>query len=371
MKCRTLCSISSGSSLFAKEICLPVSRLKMFHCCLFSAGIRCIIMLWGQNTSVMLQLLHVGYGVGALLVPIIVNPFLAVIKYKDEQGNHQSETFEVVEESRVHYAFVGVGVGSFLLALAFYYFQYRGTGDYKQVPTDEDANPKNSQSLPLRDMLNPATYADGSFGFGIYMFVVLFVFYFNMTGSEEVFGHFVRSFSVDSFKFSKTQASYLNMVYWLSLTIARLFMSVISHYIPIRRLFKMQVFLHLVSTTMLNIYASRSAASLWMCTILQGVAISPLYPSGIAYGNTQMNITGVCLMVIVFAGSSGDLAYIWVAGKLYDTYGPSAILFALWFTGFVLMLCVVLFRFVERSEKDRKANLKPSSPFKCICNKCS
>ena len=326
-------------------------------------------MLWGQKSSVMLQLLHVGYGLGALLAPLIVNPFLAVIKHKE--GKQPSDDYEVVEESKVQYAFVGIGISSVVLSLVFYYIQCRaaGGGDYKLVPTDEHDKPKSS--LPLKDMLNPATYADGSFGFGLYMFIVLFTYFFNMSGGEEAFGNFVRSFSVDTFKFSKSQASYLNMTFWLSLTVARLFMSVVAHYVPVRRLFKIQVLLHLFTTSLLNIYASKSASFLWMCTIMQGIAVSPLYPAGIAYGNTQMNITGVCLTVIGFAGAFGDLSYIWIAGKLYDTYGPQTLLLVLQFTGVVLLICIILFRFFERSEKDRSSNIQPINPFKSICKKCT
>lgn len=335
------------------------------------AGIRAIITVWGDRTSTMLLLLHVGYGLGALLVPVIVNPFLAVIKHKeDTTGHHHQDRFEVVKDSNVHYAFVLIGISSMVLSLVFYYFQYKEMQNrgYEKVPSDTGTKPK---SLSVREMVNPGTYADGSFGFGLYMFIVLFIFYFNMVGGEEVYGNFVRSFAVDAFKFSKTEASYLNMTFWLSLTITRLLMSLASNYVHIKKLFKLQVLFHLFSTTLMNVYASKSASMLWLCTILQGAAISPLYPSGIAYGNTQMDITGVCLMVIVFAGAFGDLTYIWVSGKLYDTIGPSGILYALQFTGVILTICIILFRLVERSEKEKESRTRPNNPFKHICNKCT
>ena len=360
--------------LFSKWLILP-----------FSAGTRLVIMLSGEKSSVTLQLLASGYGLGALLVPVIVNPFLAVIQYKKGTDDKQSDNHDYIvqEDSRVQFAFVFIGIVSFILSLAFFYFHCCGShnnenkrtlktgGDYKVVDTNEDTQTAKTTSQSWKDMLNPATYTDGSFGFGVYMFIVLFLYYFNLTGGEEVFGNFVRSFSVDAFKFSKSQASYLNMTFWLSLTLARFVIAVISHYVPIRRLFKIQVLLHLVSTIMLTIYASKSPSWLWVCTILEGVAISPLYPSGIAYGNTQMDMTGVCLMVISFSGALGDLAYIWVVGNLYDSYGPSAILLTLLFTGAVLFLCVILFRITERSEKERTSNIRPKNPFMHICYKCT
>ena len=324
----------------------------------------------------MLLLLHVGYGLGSLLVPIIVNPFLGVFREFDEDSlvsrGQVDYNFIIVDASHVEYAFILIGIISLLLALVFYYFHFKqgGNVDYMPVSTDE-FHDVNAKSLSFKEMLNPSTYADGSFGFGLYMFIVLFLFYFNMSGGEEAMGNFVRSFSVDVFNFSKTEASYLNMTFWLSLTIARLVMSVVSNYVAIKKLFKMQVLFYLFTSTLLFLYASKSASMLWLCTILQGFAVSPLYPGGIAYGNTQMDITGVCLMVIGLSGAVGDMTFISVTGKLYDTLGPKAVLFLLQFSGVVLTICILLFRLVERNSKDRETKTPPKNPFRHICTSCT
>ena len=349
-----------------------------------SAGIRSIILLSGagDKTSSMLLFLHVGYGLGSLLVPVIVNPFLATVKsvVKDtlESAGQVDEDFEVLVASRVQYAFVLIGVISFVLGLLFYYFHCQQASsehvDYKLVATEEfhDVQSKQeSKSHSFKEMINPSSYADGSFGFGLYMFIVLSLFYFTMSGGEEAMGNFVRSFSVDVFQFSKTEASYLNMTFWLSLTIARVIMSVVSNYVTVKKLFKIQVLFYLLTSTLLFIYASKSASMLWFCTILQGFAVSPLYPGGIAYGNTQMDMTGVCLMVIGLSGAFGDMTFMWITGKTYDTMGPTAVLGLLQLTGVVLTICVLLFRLVERKSKDRETKTPPKNPFRCICTSCT
>ena len=330
----------------------------------------------------MLLFLHVGYGLGSLLVPIIVNPFLATVKpvVKDalESAGQVEEDFEVLGASRVQYAFVLIGVISFVLGLLFYYFHCQQASsehvDYKLVATEElhDVQSKQeSKSYSFKEMINPSSYADGSFGFGLYMFIVLSLFYFTMSGGEEAMGNFVRSFSVDVFQFSKTEASYLNMTFWLSLTIARVIMSVVSNYVTVKKLFKIQVIFYLLTSTLLFLYASKSSSMLWFCTILQGFAVSPLYPGGIAYGNTQMDMTGVCLMVIGLSGAFGDMTFMWITGKTYDTMGPTAVLGLLQLTGVVLTICVLLFRLVERNSKDRETKTPPKNPFRCICTSCS
>ena len=326
----------------------------------------------------MLLFLHIGYGLGSLLVPVIVNPFLATVQpvSKDTAAGQVEEDLEVLSASRVQYAFVLIGIISFVLGLLFYYFHYQqGSSvhvEYKPVATEEFHDAQSKQELNLKprsfkDMINPSSYADGSFGFGLYMFIILSLFYFTMSGGEEAMGNFVRSFSVDVFQFNKTEASYLNMTFWLSLTVARVVMSIISNYVTIKKLFKLQVLFYLFTSTLLFIYASQSSSMLWLCTILQGFAVSPLYPGGIAYGNTQMDMTGVCLMVIGLSGAFGDMTFMWLTGKLYDTMGPTAVLGLLQLSGVVLTFCVVLFRLVERSSKDRETKTPPKNPFRHVC----
>ncbi|XP_060571191.1 sodium-dependent glucose transporter 1-like isoform X1 [Ruditapes philippinarum] len=312
------------------------------------AGVRSVIILWPQNTAVTLQLLHVGYGIGALLVPLVVNPFLAVVQFpKQIIPNKNSEDFNVIKETRVHIVYIAIGIGTILLSLVFYRFHFDRyfCKGYKRVKTSPETS---SKKLTFKEMINPATYSNGQFCYGVYILTVLFLYYFTLVGGMEMFGQFVRSFSVTVFRFSKSEASYLNMTFWLGLTIGRLVGSVLSSYVPIRKLFLFQVFMHLMSSSMLNMYASLRPSLLWYCTAFEGFLISPLYPSGIAYTNTFFEVSGLCLMIIRLGGSFGDLSFIWISGTLYDLYGPNSILYTIQLVGMILIFCAVFLRIGEK-----------------------
>ncbi|XP_053398393.1 sodium-dependent glucose transporter 1A-like [Mercenaria mercenaria] len=320
------------------------------------AGVRSVINLFPEKTAVCLQLLHVGYGAGALLVPVFVNPFLAVVKIlKIKSGNHdtESEVIQVVRETHVHSAFVGIGIGTLLLSTVFYRYHCNKctSKGYKQVVT-EDKEIEEVNALPKEEV-----HKSEKSSYRICILIVIFIYYFIMVGGEEVFGQFVRTFSLEVFNFTKTKASFLNMTFWLGLTIGRLFGSLMANFIHIRRLFLIQVVSHAFSTTLLYLYASRSSAMLWFCTVTEGFLISPLYPGGIAYGNTLIELSGFCLMVIQLAGSLGDLSFIWIAGKMYDTYGPKSLLYGLQVIGIILVICVILFRVMERFKKEKKVDI--------------
>ncbi|XP_045196704.2 sodium-dependent glucose transporter 1-like [Mercenaria mercenaria] len=321
------------------------------------AGIRSVITLWPEKTAVSLQLLHVGYGIGALMVPLAVNPFLAIVELPKQKDLHKkTEYFRIIKGTHVQYAYVAIGIGTILLSLTFYRFHFQRyfCKGYKRVKTSTEAL---TRKLTFKEMINPATYANGQFCYGVYTLFMLFMYYFSMVGGLEMFGQFVRSFSVEVFKFTKTEASYLNMTFWLGITIGRLVGSVLSNYIPIKKLFMFQVLMHTFSATMLNVYASISPTLLWYCTAFEGFLISTLNASGIAYGNTLIEISGMCLMIIQFAGSFGDLSFIWVEGKLYDTYGPKSVLYILQLVGIVLLFCALFLRIGERYKRVKEVEL--------------
>lgn len=322
------------------------------------AGIRSVITLWPEKTAVSLQLLYVGYGCGALLVPALVNPFLAVVVVpKQKAGGKRAESFKIIKGTRVQNAFVSIGIMTIILALIFFrfYFQRFSCRGYRRAKSS--ASESAPKKLTFKEMINPATYANGQLCYGVYTLLVLFLYYFAMVGGLEMFGQFVRSFSVEVFKFSKTHASYLNMTFWFGLTVGRIIGSLLSNYLPIRKLFMFQVLMHALSATLLNIYASLSPAFLWYCTAAEGFLISPLQPSGIAYGSTLIDISGISLMIIQFASSCGDLSFIWIAGKLYDSYGPKSVLHILQLVGIVLVICAVLLRFGERYKKTKEVEI--------------
>lgn len=321
----------------------------------FSACIRSVITLWPERTASLLQLLNVGYGLGALLVPILVNPFLAVLRtVKHHNPHHPKEgDFVVVHETRLQNAFVIIGVFTCLLSLVFYLFHFKPpplkghSTTYSALNTKEDIY-ENS----IRSAIKKIISANSQCLYTTGVCVLLFLFFFNEGGGQEMFAHFVRSFSVEVFKFNKTQASYLNTTFWLGITLGRICSTFTATYIPARRLFRIQILSHAICTTLLNLYASTSPPMLWIGTFAEGFLISPLFASGIAYANTLLEVTGTCLMVIQLAGSAGDLVFIWVAGELYDSFGPQEVLYGVQFMGLFLLIVGLFFRLIERYKKE-------------------
>ena len=301
--------------------------------------------------------IHMGFGIGALFAPLIANPFLAVLQFSaDNTTNvstpasvrYGSETYYIVRETRVHLAYVTIGVISFVLSLPFFvYPAYKCVTNYdaKHEYYDVDDNIGREEVSPktVKQLINPATYASGSLKYGLFVFIWTLLYFINLVGGEQLFGNFIRTFSVDQLKFPRNEASYLDTAFWGSFTIGRFLGSVLSHYIAIKTLFPLDIIINLMAVTLLDIFSTNSHLALWAFTVVVGTTIAPLYPAAMSYINTQIQVGGVVLTLIVFATGAGDFLYVWLAGHLYDTYGPRTLLYAMQVSATLVFILAIIF----------------------------
>ncbi|KAL3883296.1 hypothetical protein ACJMK2_029578 [Sinanodonta woodiana] len=326
------------------------------------AGQSATLELWEEHAASPMHALHMGFGIGALLVPIIVNPFLAKFVEYNTTDKINSSKFQnhdsviILEESRVHVAYLIVSIIVFCIGVPFFIYQYlhirqRRHNQYNRL--DINVSRRNIKSRTFKEMINPGSYAGGSFWYGSLMFFLLFIFYFNLVGAEQLFGNFVRSFSVDELKFDKDSASYLNMLFWASFALGRFAGSIASKYISQRTLFAVEATLNLISVTFLDIFSTRNIPLLWFFTATNGLFIAPLYPAGISYGNIQIEITGIWVMMIIFGGGFGDMTYTWTSGHFYSLFGPRSILYVLQVSAVCIFIVAMVMISVGSSRKSR------------------
>ena len=306
--------------------------------------------------------IHMGFGIGALFAPIVANPFLAVLQFSTDNTTttggslstpasvrYGSETYYILRESRVHLAYVTIGVITFVLSLPFFVYPvYKCVTNYdaKHEYYDVDGNAGRQEITPKtwKHLINPASYAAGSLKYGLFVFIWTILYFINLVGGEQLFGNFIRTFSVDQLKFARDEASYLDTVFWGSFTIGRFLGSLLSHCIKIETLFPLDIIINLIAVTLLDIFSTDSHLALWAFTIVVGLSIAPLYPAAMSYINTQIQVGGIVLIVTTFATGAGDFLYVWLAGHLYDTYGPRTVLYAIQVSATLVFILAVILR---------------------------
>ena len=340
---------------------------------------------WAEKSPSPMHAMHMGFGIGALLAPLLANPFLAITSTvlidtnstiplstnntvtiasnstvsstvsvaaansssvaTTEINTQLQETLHVIKESRVQYVFIIISLITLVGAFPFWYFQARKcmtTGSEVNVPENQTQQERKS----FKEILNPANYTGGSMVYGICIIVLICIIYINAVGGEHSFGTFVRTYSVDVLKFSKDNASYLNLTYWFFHALGRFFSFIIALWIPIRYLFFIEVLAYFITSMAVHLVASRTQLSLWISTAVVGFVVSPIYGSGITYANTQVEVRGIMLMSSELSGGLGVAFYVWMTGYMYDFYGPRAMLIAMLISGIAVFVSVVLFLFV-------------------------
>ena len=340
-----------------------------------SVGQRILLEMWQSEVASPMHAIHMGFGVGAMVSPLISNRFLAVLHFYDDgdpELHNQTvngttpytvdvggkvERFSILKESRVEYAYITIGLLTITLSLPFFIYPiFRCFSAKIRAGYEDMEKAKPISCKMLVDILNPLTYTHGSKALGIFIATTSFLFFMNIVGSEQMFGNFIRTFSVDQLHFPRNQASYLDTVFWAGFTLGRLTGSILSHWIPIKTLVMMDVTLHLISVTLLDIFSANTKTALWIFTALTGFLISPLYPVFISFLNTQIEVSGVVITFVTFATGIGQFTYIWLAGALYENYGPRTILYGMQGSAILLFLIALVAVLRARRSADQTKN---------------
>ena len=322
-----------------------------------------MLNLWKEKVTSPMHALHFGYGVGSFLIPLMCNPFLGVfipndtanittnISYSNESyanvswrnqslgvdGNANGQDLILIG-SRVEYAFYLVGFIGMLIALAFLLYQfcfYRNI-----VYVKEKTKPQNRRFI---DMWNPATCANGNFCYGLIMYILVFFFYFGTNSAQRSYSNFIRAYSIDLLKFSKTDGSWINSVFWIGFSAGRLSGVLVGKFIKIRKLIMIETIGLFCAALFLMVLSHVSPVYVaWVCTALFGFFQGPLYPSGIAFADYHVELTGIGIMVQSIGGGFGSMCSVWITGRLFDSYGPGSFTYMMLGIGcFVLFISIL------------------------------
>ncbi|KAK3108940.1 hypothetical protein FSP39_019298 [Pinctada imbricata] len=316
------------------------------------AGQKLILELWREKASSPMHALHFGFGIGSFIVPLIANPFLAVPDYINLQNTTNASlikdittttlpdltTIVYVKESRIEWPFLIVGVIAVAESLLFHYYQFFG----KDSRNPEIINvEKQSKAKSLKEIIDPATCASGNRFYGLSLFFLLFLYFFQATGGERIYGKFIRAFAIDHFGMDGDEASLLNTEFWISFSAGRFLGFILAICIPIRILIVLECTGGLISAVLLNIFARDNSLALWILTVPMGIFIAPCFPSGVGWGDYHVKMTGFGITFLLLGGALGGVAYMWVIGHFYDSNGPLTLFYML--IAYSVPLCLFAF----------------------------
>lgn len=320
---------------------------------LLSAGTRIVFRIWKDRAVTPLLLIHLGYGVGSFITPLYANPFLVDAPEDNEDATNvtaitnstynvstpafTSETTPILDlghESKAEYAFVISACVEVLASLILYFYQFR-TCLVSTKQAEETIKEKSEKSVDekpeeekksIKQMLNPASCAGGRFWYGVQLLAFLFVYFGNIAGGDRMMGAFIRTFSIDHLSLSKTSASNLNSAFWIGFSSGRLTFSIIGFFVRVRILVLLETAGLATTATILAILANNVTA-LWVLIVCLGFFAAPIWPTGIAWTDYHMELTGFGLTWQILGACIGGIIHVTLMGYLYENIGPQTFLY--------------------------------------------
>lgn len=327
-------------------------------------GQRILLCTWLDKSASPMHIVHLGYGTGGFLAPLIVNPFLAdfatsgtsnstdqvdttnsISSTVTHSTRRSTEIANVTSSitsapvSRIEYAYIIIACYTFFLSLIYFVYQCKENRNRTSEHNESDSNKSNANKLHqkrrLIDMINPASCDDGNFCFGALILGFLFLRFFGIVGADRTGGTFLRSYAVDQLHFSKDDGSYINTAYWVSYSVGRLIGFIAARWVPIRVIMVIEGIGTMLVGICLRLFALDNQIALWVLAVLMGLFLGPMFPTGIAWGDYHIDMTGMAIMFVMLGSASGGFTFLKVCGYSYEKYGPETFTY--------LYLCVGVF----------------------------
>lgn len=303
---------------------------------------------------------------GSFIVPQIVNPFLAVLDDASTNSTNitsinnmttmsTTTTAKYLKESRIETPFLIVGIIVASVSLAFYIYQFC----CKRV-SEKSEKSKEMETLCRKavKVVDPGTCASGDRFFGVQVFALMFLYFFNVVGGERLYGKFIRSYAIDKHEFSGDNGSLINTEFWISFAIGRFLGLFTGRFIPIRILILIEVTGVLICSILLEIFARDNDLALWILTAPMGFFIAPLFPSGIGWGDFHVEFTGFAITFVLMGGALGGMSYLWVIGYLYEYQGYDMFLHQLVVYGVIGVVLIIILNIIGKRHGGRFENIQ-------------
>lgn len=146
-------------------------------------------------------------------------------------------------------------------------------------------------------------------------FLILYV------AAEVGFGNWIYTFALEQGVADEVSAGYLTSAYWGAYTLGRLGSVGISMRVRPMVLLAACLALALASVAGL-LLVPIGVLGTWICTILLGVALAPMFPVMVTFTGERTPITGGVTSLFLVGASAGAMSLPWLIGQLFGRFGP-------------------------------------------------
>jgi len=241
-----------------------------------------------------LNFLGIFFGIGAMLIPLIIGSFL-----------HQLGLRSVILLA------AGLSLIPFVLFSVFYF-----------------PRPKQPQGFPLKDIKKIASSK--------LLWLGAFILFFE-SGNEFSIGGWLSSFLQEKFQFNLNQAALILSGYWFCLMIGRLIFPLINRLVKRETIVLFSAALALISVSGLIISPLKGLAVGF--ALLTGLGLAAIYPTTLAaIGEQFPSLSGTAFSLAIATGLVGGMISPWLMGLISQHYSLQIALLVPLFSLFIIIV---------------------------------
>lgn len=247
--------------------------------------------MWGKDANGPFHYIHAGYGIGTVLGPVIVAPFVTTVYNNTAHHNHSQHKIKSTSQDYQFYVpsvsmqtfehgtnfpllfsnhrelsnannsnnttdintktpFAVAGSYSFLIAVIFFIYAFFPYISHTLPTTMHDNDQISPSATPAvhetqsnkkswKQILSPGSCAGGNTIYGLQMFLMIFLFYILLVGKDNSVGMLAQPIAVHTktLGFTLKEADLLIMVYFICYTSGRIVISVFGKWVPVQVVF--------------------------------------------------------------------------------------------------------------------------------------
>ncbi|UJR06716.1 hypothetical protein I4U23_011003 [Adineta vaga] len=289
-------------------------------------GNNLLLQMWGIHAAAPLNAVHLGYGLGAIFINLLVRPFITKKASSSDNPNI------IIPYS------VAAGL-CFLISLGhliFYIVKVTHRRQKVQVQEQQEVdytaantNPVNivNHSIDIKNYspYSPRTCGRGDFQYGLILSMIFIIYTFSIGGSSQTFSKFFFSYlQSDQFNLSTENASWGMILFWFSFSVGRLIFATVSVYVSVNKCLNIIWFGALCLSIAWLIFVwviGLTFASLLVLGAITGLIFSPMFPLSFAFFNQRLNVIPMLLALLLSGTASGAMTLNKIAGSVMD-YNP-------------------------------------------------
>ncbi|XP_019720808.1 major facilitator superfamily domain-containing protein 4B [Hippocampus comes] len=356
-----------------------------------------LVAIYQKDSAVFLQALHFFIGFGALVSPLIADPFLS----EHGCGNHTGNGTEIMhhfrnmlrrsviaehnitqsllphgggaEESSVHYAFWIMALINLPVPLAVLVLMYRERllpccpSSTPQLLDKDELALENQQGAEGAQVEQTAHEAGGhgdifsccqndnlrGLPLSFFMIHILGGMVLFMTdGIVGAYAGFVYTYAVaPPMSLPHKAAGYLASIFWAAITAGRLLSIPLSYRFQVMRLLVFNLAGAIVTVLLLLIFYT-SSTFLYVGTCLCGLFLSSIFPCMLAYTEDILDYQGCATSVLVTSAGMGEMVMQVLVGSIIQTEGSYSFLLCgviMASIGFILFMALLFFHRMHRN----------------------